>query len=117
MLSAYSEGEMVEEATRAGVLAYLVKPFRREELGPAIEIARARFRELLAIEGERDVLADRIETEEALQRARLLLMRRHAISEREAARRMQAQAVTTGRPIRAIADALLLTEHIETPLR
>lgn len=117
MLTAYSEAPMIEEATRAGVLAYLVKPYRRDDIEPAIGIARARFRELLAVEGERDALAERIETEDALQRARALLMRRHAITEREAGRRMQAQAVSTGKPIRAIAEALLLTADIEAPAR
>src|SRR5438105_4558243 len=51
MLTAYSEAPMIEEATRAGVLAYLVKPFRKQELLPAIEISLARYRELAALEG------------------------------------------------------------------
>ncbi len=112
MLTAYSEAPVIEEATRAGVLAYLVKPFRRDELVPALQIALARFREMTAVEEDRNGLIEQIETEKACRRARALLMRRHAISEREASRRMQAQAVATGKPLRAIADAILLTEGI-----
>ncbi len=112
MLTAYSEAPLVEEATRAGVLAYLVKPFRRDEIAPALQIALARFRELVAVEDDRNALAEQIESDRVCRRARVLLMRRHAISEREANRRMQAQAIATGRHLRAIADAILLTEGI-----
>src|SRR6185436_18473062 len=70
MLTAYSEAPMIEEATRAGLLAYLVKPFRKQELQPAIEIAMARYRELSALEGELDSLQDQIETRRLVGRAK-----------------------------------------------
>src|SRR5947209_6329698 len=62
MLTAYSEAPIVEEATKAGVLAYLVKPFRKQELQPAIEVALARYRELSALEGELGALQEQAET-------------------------------------------------------
>ncbi|NLI00383.1 MAG: response regulator [Chthonomonadales bacterium] len=117
MLTAYSEAPFIDEASQAGVLAYLVKPVRKEEIGPALEIAQARFRELVAMEHERTELHERIETDDVVRRARGLLMRRHAISEREADRRMQAQAVTRGVPLKKIAEALLIADTIESPLR
>jgi response regulator NasT len=112
MLTAYSEAPMIEEATKAGVLAYLVKPYRREEIASALHIAQARFRELLAIESDRDALADQIETDRLCRQARLILMRRHAINEREAGRRMQAQAVASGKSLKSVAEAILLTQDI-----
>jgi len=117
LLTAYSEAPVIEEATRAGVLAFLVKPFARYDLQPAIEIATARFRELLALEGERDALSHEIATVEAVQQAKAVLVRRHAVSDREAQRRLQAQAISSGRSLRAIAEAVLLTADIETPRR
>src|SRR5438105_6054196 len=73
MLTAYSEAPMIEEATRAGVLAYLVKPFRKQELQPAIEISLARYRELSALEGEIDHLQEQAETRKVVGRAKAIL--------------------------------------------
>ena len=75
---------MIDKATNAGVLAYLVKPFRKQELQPAIELAVARYRELLAIESERDGLQEHIETRRIVGKARAVLARRHNLTEREA---------------------------------
>src|SRR2546421_12746594 len=93
MLTAYSEAPMIEEATRAGVLAYLVEPVRKQELQPAIEVALARYRELQALEGEIDSLHDQIETRKTVGRAKSILMERYGLSEREAFRRLQAQSL------------------------
>ena len=112
MLTAYSEAPMIEEATRAGVLAYLVKPFRRQELQPAIEVALARYRELIALEGELDSLQDQIETRKAVGKAKAILMVRHDITDREAYRRIQAQSLSLSKPLREIADAIVLTEEL-----
>ncbi len=117
MLTAYSEAQMIEDATRAGVLAYLVKPFRRQELQPAIEIALARYRELLALEGELDSLQDQIETRKIVGRAKAILMERHGLAEREAFRRLQAQSLSMNKSLREIADAIILTEEISVPRR
>lgn len=115
LLTAYSDAPIVEEAARAGVLAFVVKPFARNDLQPAIEIATARYREMLAIENERDALALQIETADIVGRARTALMHRHAITEREAQRRMQARALASGRSVREIADAVLLISGIDDP--
>lgn len=117
LLTAYSDAPLIEEATRAGVLAYLVKPFARSELQPALEIATARYRELLVVEHQRDSLAQELRSGEAIRNATVILMRRCAINEREAQRRMQSQSLATGRTLGEIAEAILLTEHIESPVR
>jgi AmiR/NasT family two-component response regulator len=112
LLTAYSEAEMIEQATKAGVLAYLVKPFRKQELQPAIEIAISRYREMTALEGELDALQEQIETRRIVGRAKNILMERHGLSEREAHRRIQAQSLALNRLPREIAEAIILTDEL-----
>jgi len=112
LLTAYSEAPMVEQATRAGVLAYLVKPFRKQELQPAVEIALARYRELSALEGQIDALQEQIETRKAVGKAKAILMQRFGMSDREAMRRLQAQSLSLNRSLKQIAEAIILTEEI-----
>jgi len=114
LLTAYSEASMIDKATNAGVLAYLVKPFRKQELQPAIELAVARYRELVAIESERDGLQEHIETRRIVGKARAVLARRHNLTEREAMRRMQAQSLALNCPLKDVASAILLTEDMDT---
>jgi len=117
LLTAYSEAPLIEEATRAGVLAYLVKPFRRQELQPAIEVAMARYRELAALEGELDSLQEQIETRKMVGRARAILMERHGLADREAFRRLQAQSLALNKSLREIAEAIILTEDLNVARR
>lgn len=112
LLTAYSEGPMIEQATQSGVLAYLVKPFRRQELQPAIEIAIARYRELSALEGELEGLQEQIETRRTVGKAKAILMERHGIAEREAFRRLQAQSLSLSKSLKEIAEAIILTEEL-----
>ncbi len=117
LLTAYSEAPMIEQATRAGVLAYLVKPFRTQELQPAIEIAIARYRELAALEGEIEGLQDQMETRKIVGRAKAILMERQGLAEREAFRRLQAQSLAMNKSLREIADAIILTDELNVASR
>ncbi len=112
LLTAYSDTPLIEQASRAGVLAYLVKPYRQQEIQPAVEIAIARYREMRALEGSRDDAQDQIETGRLVGRAKRVLMERHNISDQEAFRRLNAQALSTERPLREIAECILLTSNI-----
>ena len=112
LLTAYSDVPMIEQASRAGVLAYLVKPFRHQELQPAIEITLTRYREMLAMEGALDAAQDQIEASRQIGRAKRVLMDRHSISDQEAYRRLQSQALTSSHSLREIAEAILLTENM-----
>jgi response regulator NasT len=91
ILTAFSQRNLIEEARDAGVAAYLVKPFQRGELVPAIEVALARFEEYRAIEDEHArlseevaTLADKLETRQMVDRAKGVLMDRHGMPEAEA---------------------------------
>jgi two-component system, response regulator PdtaR len=91
ILTAFSQRNLIEEARDAGVAAYLVKPFQRGELIPAIEVAMARFTEYRAIEEESErlsaevaTLEDKLETRQLVDRAKGILMDRHGMGEAEA---------------------------------
>ncbi len=112
LLTAYSDVPMIEQANRAGVQAYLVKPFRQQELQPTIEIVMTRYREMLALEGALDTAQDQIESNRLVGRAKRILMDRHNLGDQEAYRRLHAQSLATNRPLREIAEAILLTEDV-----
>jgi response regulator NasT len=109
MVTAYSERELVEQAAEAGVFGYLVKPFREEDLLPAIEAARARFAELEAARAEARTLADALEGRKLIERAKGVLMTREGVTESEAYARIRVASQRTGKPLREIAEALLAT--------
>ena len=115
LLTAYSDVPIIEQATRAGVLAYLVKPFRQQELQPAIEIAMARYREMLALEGALDTAQEQMETNRLVGRAKRVLMERHSIGDQEAYRRLTSQSLATNRSLREIAEAILIAEDMASP--
>jgi response regulator NasT len=113
VLTAYSEPEMIMGADRAGVLGYLVKPFREADLAPAIQVAVSRYRELRAIEAQALNLAQEIRARRRIGRAKRTLMQQLGLSEEEAFRRLQQTAEQTGKPLPEIADAILLAYQVQ----
>jgi two-component system, response regulator PdtaR len=93
ILTAYSQRELVEQARDAGALAYLVKPFQKSDLIPAIEIALGRFAELAALEREVGDLHERLETRKLVDRAKGVLMDGGGLTEQAAWRFLQQQAM------------------------
>ena len=89
LLTAYSQQDIVEKASDAGVIAYLVKPVREEQLFPAMEIAAKRFQEMHKLNLELDKLKESLETRKLLDRAKGILMAAHGMTEQEAYRKMQ----------------------------
>lgn len=107
ILTAFSQRELVERARDAGAMAYLVKPFGRKDLVPAVELAMSRFRELVALESEVAGLTDRLQTRKAVERAKGLLMARHGLTEPEAFRWIQRSAMDRRTTMKAVAQAIL----------
>lgn len=93
MLTAFSQRELVERAREAGAMAYLVKPFTKSDLVPAIEMARSRFAEIRQLESEVGDLTDQLATRKAVERAKGLLQEALDISEPEAFRWIQRTAM------------------------
>lgn len=112
MLTSHTEAPVAERAIAAGVLGFLVKPLRPEELGPALDVAVSRFRELSAIRRENEMLKRTLETRKLVERAKGILMKRLGLSEPDAFRRIQKAAMDTRRPMSEVAQALLLTEEM-----
>ena len=94
ILTAFSQRDLVEQARDAGALAYLVKPFQKSDLVPAIEIALGRFAELAALEREVGDLEARLEARKTVDRAKGRLMDEHRMTEQAAWRFLQQQAMT-----------------------
>jgi AmiR/NasT family two-component response regulator len=109
MLTAYGQDELVGRAVEAGVFGYLVKPFREQDLLPAIRTAQARFGELEAVRGEAESLADALAARKAIERAKGLLMQREQLSEADAFARLRKASQISGRPLRVVAEALIAT--------
>ena len=84
ILTAFSQREIVEDARDAGALAYLVKPFQKSDLVPAIEVAIGRFRELRSLTGEIDALGEQLEARKAIDRAKGILMDEVKMTEQDA---------------------------------
>lgn len=109
MLTAFSQRELVESARDAGAMAYLVKPFSKTDVVPAIELAASRFAEVTALEAEVAGLTERLETRKAVERAKGLLMAKKKMSEPDAFRWIQRTAMDRRTTMRAVADAVVET--------
>jgi AmiR/NasT family two-component response regulator len=107
MLTAFSQRELVERAVDAGAMAYLVKPFAKSDLLPAIEVAVSRHQQLRALAGEVDDLTDRLETRKILDRAKGQLQTTKGMTEPEAFRWIQKTSMDRRTSMRAVAQAVL----------
>jgi response regulator NasT len=106
MLTAFSQRDLVARAREAGVMAYLVKPFQRKDLLPAIEMAVSRFAELVALEKEVGDLAGRLEARKLVDRAKAVLQTA-GMTEPEAFRHIQRRSMDERRSMRAVAQEVL----------
>lgn len=121
LLTAYSQDDVVGRANQAGVMAYLVKPVREEQLFPAMQIALTRFaeirgsaqkaeelrREMEKLLQERDEYAEKLGSMKVLARAKGILMDAHGLTEDEAYRRMQQYSMNRRIPIKQLAEAII----------
>jgi response regulator NasT len=113
LLTAFSQQELVEGAKEAGVVGYIVKPFRESELLPAIEVAMARFREFRTLEKETADLRDTLETRKLVERAKGILMDTQGLKEADAFRKIQKLSMNSRKSMRQIAEAILLAHEVE----
>jgi response regulator NasT len=107
ILTAFSQRDLVHRAAEAGAIGYLVKPFQKSDLVPAIEIALARHAELTAVKKESGTLSEQLETRKLVDRAKGKLMDDQKLSEAEAFRTIQKRAMDERRSMRAVAEEVL----------
>lgn len=107
ILTAFSQRDLVERARAAGAMAYLVKPFQKSDLVPAIEIALSRYSELAALESEVAGLTDRLETRKVVERAKGMLMTSYGMTEPQAFKWIQRMAMDHRMTMRDVAERIL----------
>lgn len=105
LLTSHTSAALVERATAAGIMAYLLKPLRPAELAPTLDLALARFRETRQ-------LRETLEARKLIERAKGALMKRYRLSEEDAFRRLRRTAMDSRRPMVEIARALLVSESV-----
>ncbi len=113
LLTAYSDQALVERAKEAGVVGYLVKPFREAELMPVIEVAMARFDEFMALEQELGSMKEALESRKVVERAKGVLMEVHGLRESEAFHRIRRTSMDSRKSMKEVAEAILLTHEME----
>ena len=107
ILTAFSQRDLVERARAAGAMAYLVKPFQKSDLVPAVEIAVSRFAEVAALESEVATLTERLETRKVVERAKGQLMATYAMNEPQAFKWIQRTAMDHRMTMREVADRII----------
>ncbi len=107
MLTAFSQRELIEAASDAGAMAYLVKPYQRTDLVPALELAMARRREATALAGRLDEVETRLEDRKIIDRAKGRLIDEHGLSEADAFRFLQRAAMSGRTRMREVAEDVL----------
>ena len=111
LLTAFSQRDLIQEASKAGALAYLVKPFQRSELVPSIELAVGRFKEISDLKREKQELLDDLETRKVVDRAKGTLMDQYGLKEKDAYRYLQKKAMEERSPMKAVAESILQEEN------
>jgi response regulator NasT len=106
MVTAFSQATLVEQAANAGAMAYVVKPFSRNDIIPAMQVAVARYTEMSMLAKEVDDLQERLATRKLLDRAKGVLMSK-GLSEPEAFRRLQKVAMDKRKSLREVAEAII----------
>jgi AmiR/NasT family two-component response regulator len=107
ILTAFSQRDLIERARDAGALAYLVKPFQRSELIPAVEVALGRFQEMRALFDQTQTLEEQLETRKVVDRAKGMLMDKHGLSESDAFGFIQKRAMQDRVTMRSVAEQVI----------
>jgi response regulator NasT len=107
ILTAFSQRHLIEEARDAGVLSYLVKPFQREELVSAIEVALGRFEEILQLDATVRELEEKLEVRKAVDRAKGMLMDGHGLAEADAFAFVQKTAMSQRSSMLDVANRII----------
>jgi AmiR/NasT family two-component response regulator len=113
LLTSHYDTETIERAKEAGVMAYLLKPLREEELLPVTELAISRFEEFISLRRENEDLKKTLEARKAIERAKGVLMKQQGLSEPEAFSLIQKKSMDLRKPMAEIAQAIILSEEIK----
>ena len=112
LITSHHDAATIERAKRAGVMGYLVKPLRAEELSPAIEVAITRFQDFVALRAENTSLKETLEARKTIERAKGLLMQQRQLSEDQAYTLLKKTSMNARKPMVEVAQAILLAGGI-----
>lgn len=112
LVTAMSDDELIERAADAGVVMYITKPWRSSEIRPAIEMALARHRDRMALEGRAADLEAKLTARKYVERATGILREKHGLTEQEAYRRIAKLSMNHRKTMREVAEAILLAESL-----
>jgi len=112
LLTSHHDAETIERAKGAGVMAYLIKPLREEELAPTIEMAISRFAEFISLRRENNDLKKTLESRKTIERAKGILMKTQRLSEAEAFSLIQKRSMDLRKSMAEIAQAIILTDEL-----
>ncbi len=107
LLTAFSQKELVDRATEAGAMAYVVKPFTPNDLIPAIEVAMSRYEQIRQLQKEVKTIKDQFETRKLVDRAKSLLMTKMGLSEPEAFRWIQKTSMDRRLSMREVSETIV----------
>jgi response regulator NasT len=113
LVTAFTDTDLVDRASEAGVYSYVSKPFTEAQLFPQIKIALARFAEFRELIAEADNAKAALETRKVVERAKAVLMRTEKLNEADAYKRIQRTSMNRRRPMREVAEAILLAHNEE----
>ena len=112
LLTAHSGPEYISRARAAGVGAYILKPFREADLMPAMEMAMARYAELVSLDKQLGDIKEALDARKVVERAKGMLMQRNGLAEAEAFRRIEQLSANSGKSMREVATALMLASDV-----
>jgi len=113
LITSHYDVTTVERATKAGVMALLLKPIRAEAVSPAIELANSRFKDFLALQRENESLKENLESRKIIERAKGLLMEQRRLSEEQAYSLIKKTSMNMRKPMADVAQAILLAAEID----
>ncbi len=116
ILTAFSQRDLIEQARDAGALAYLVKPFQRSELVPAVEVALGQFERISALQDKASSLEEQLETRKVVERAKGKLMDEHSLPEAEAFSFIQRTAMKERRTMKDVAAQVIDGSVVPPPV-
>jgi len=113
LITSHYDDNTVERATKAGVMAFLLKQLRAEAVSPAIELATSRFKDFLAVQQENETLKGNLESRKIIERAKGLLMEQRRLSEEQAYSLIKKTSMNMRKPMADVAQAILLAAEID----
>jgi len=112
LITSHYDELTVDRATKAGVMALVLKPVRVEAVGPAIELAISRFKDFAALQQENQSLKENLESRKIIERAKGLLMEQRRLSEEQAYSLMKKTSMNTRKPMAEVARAILVAAEV-----